>query len=372
MNLEYTEDQVLFRDGAERFLSAEYGAGARARSTGAEDGVDPANRSAFAELGLFALTVPERLGGLGFGPLELAMVLECCGRHRVVEPIAETAIAARALATAFDAPAAQRWLPPILSGEIHATVALLSNADIAEAGDADIVSGAVPLTRGAPGAGLVVLLADTGEGERRAFAVTPGTEGVSVSAKRLLDESRGAMLTLERARIPSENGSLAADSVDQLLDELTLASCWKALGAMRAASGQTARYVQEREQFGRPLARFQAVEHMIAAQSVACEEAEAAALLAALSMDLGPSSRIRAVSAAKNKIGRASDVVAKNAVQAHGGMGVCDELPIAGYFRDLAAFRAMDGSARHLDRYERDVLGSGCFRESAILGTDAP
>jgi len=98
----------------------------------------------------------------------------------------------------------------------------------------------------------------------------------------------------------------------------------------------------------------QVLRHRMVDMAIACEEARAIALRAALLMHGPAPARARAASAAKTRTSRAARFVADQAVQLHGGMGVTDELDVGDYFKRLLAIDAQYGTgAEHLARHAR-------------------
>jgi alkylation response protein AidB-like acyl-CoA dehydrogenase len=112
-------------------------------------------------------------------------------------------------------------------------------------------------------------------------------------------------------------------------------------------------YLRVRTQFGKPIGSFQALQHRAADILTAVEQARsmvyfAASRLAGEDVD----ERRRALSAAKNVIGRSGRIVGQQAVQLHGGMGMTDELPVGWYFKRLICIDMTWGDAQHhLERY---------------------
>jgi len=147
-----------------------------------------------------------------------------------------------------------------------------------------------------------------------------------------------------------------------------LADCWVAVGTMQAAFEQTAAYLQERQQFGKPLAGLQVVQHRIAEMAVACTTAEAACELATLRLMHDPAQSAALASMARSQTARAARYVAQETVQLHGAMGVCEELPIAAAFRALTVFRQKDGDATtHAAAYGHALLASSAYAQSQTL-----
>ena len=129
--------------------------------------------------------------------------------------------------------------------------------------------------------------------------------------------------------------------------------CAEAVGVMQALLDATVTYVQNRQQFGVPIGRFQALQHRIADMLIHLEQARSMSYLAALRCaDENVNERRRALSAAKAVIGQACRFVGQQAVQLHGGMGMTDELIVSHWFKRLTAAELMFGdSDAHLQRY---------------------
>jgi alkylation response protein AidB-like acyl-CoA dehydrogenase len=152
-------------------------------------------------------------------------------------------------------------------------------------------------------------------------------------------------------RLSAEGAALAA--IEAALDIGLAALCAEAVGVMQALLDATVTYVQNRQQFGVPIGRFQALQHRIADMLIHLEQARSMSYLAALRCaDENVSERRRALSAAKAVIGQACRFVGQQAVQLHGGMGMTDELIVSHWFKRLTAAELMFGdSDAHLQRY---------------------
>jgi alkylation response protein AidB-like acyl-CoA dehydrogenase len=108
----------------------------------------------------------------------------------------------------------------------------------------------------------------------------------------------------------------------------------------------TLEYLKTRQQFGVPIGRFQVLQHRAVDMLIQVEQARSMALLAAGKVDAGDRyERRRAVTAAKEFIGRAGKYVGQQAIQLHGGMGMTDELAVGHYFKRLAAIDILFGDA---------------------------
>jgi alkylation response protein AidB-like acyl-CoA dehydrogenase len=237
------------------------------------------------------------------------------------------------------------------------------------------IEGAKQLSIGAPGADVLVVSARSPDGSGELlFLVDPAQEGVTLSAYDTSDGARAADILLhatvpEQALLGRGDAGQATVMLHQVLAEGIVSRCWEASGAMQAVLEQTTQYTLQRKQFGQSLASFQVVQHRLAEMAVWCVEAQAACELASLRLTSAPGESQNLAAMVKNKVGRAARFVAQEAVQLHGAMGVCEELPVAATFRMLLAFGQRDGdAASHAEEVGRRVLASHAYSHSQTLG----
>jgi alkylation response protein AidB-like acyl-CoA dehydrogenase len=169
---------------------------------------------------------------------------------------------------------------------------------------------------------------------------------------------------MRAAEVELENVTVNSDSLIGVLDqahpliELVIergiaALCAEAVGCMDALNQATLEYLKTRQQFGVPIGRFQVLQHRMVDMLIQQEQARSMACLAAVKVDSpNPLERRRAVSAAKELIGRAGRFVGQQAIQLHGGMGMTDELAVGHYFKRLTAIDTTFGNSDfHLQRF---------------------
>ena len=256
----------------------------------------PALWSWLAEVGVTALAVPARWGGLDASPTDLVVACEELGHHAVPGPVAESVAAVPALLAALgDDRLCEKWLPELAAGRIVATLAAppwLPYAVDAHAAD-------------------LILLAEP-DAVRLA---RPGAAHRSMDqSRRLFDVSPTGQLT---------TGPAAAAAVARALDLGALACAAQLLGAGRALLEAAVEYATTRVQFGRPIGQFQAVKHRLADVAVGLEFARPLLYAAAVAV-CGPTAA-RDVSAAKVACGDAANRAARAALQVHGAIGYTQE-----------------------------------------------
>jgi alkylation response protein AidB-like acyl-CoA dehydrogenase len=153
------------------------------------------------------------------------------------------------------------------------------------------------------------------------------------------------------ARLGDEGEALPV--IEAAIDVGIAALCAEAVGVMQALVDATVNYVQNRQQFGVAIGKFQALQHRIADMLIHLEQARSMSYLAALRcIDDNVSERRRALSAAKAVVGQSCRFVSQQAVQLHGGMGMTEELVVSHWFKRLTAAELLFGdSDTHLQRY---------------------
>lgn len=136
------------------------------------------------------------------------------------------------------------------------------------------------------------------------------------------------------------------------VDEAIAAISAEAVGAMRKVVADTVDYTKQRQQFGVPIASFQALQHRMVNMHLELEQAIAATYLVTLKLTGDPVERAKAAAAAKATIGRAARLIGQEAVQLHGAMGMTEELAIGHFFKRLTAVQYEYGTtAHHTARY---------------------
>ena len=285
-----------------------------------------------AELGLMAVGIPEEAGGVGGGATERATILAELG----------------------PALAGADWLAHHLGASLLARLApdhgLLGTLATGEARIALVLgeTGEVPLVAGAADADWLVLA-----GSERIALFAADAAGVSRRRRAMMDGTVAADVTIGAAAIPDTvltEGSEAAAAFAWASDAQTAARCAEAAGLMAAMLADTAAYLQQRQQFGVPIASFQVLRHRLADMQMAALKAEALTERAVLGE--GGADWGRAASAAAVETIDAVRVVGEGAVQLHGGMGVTEELALGGRFkRGLAIAAALGAKRAHLERH---------------------
>ena len=200
---------------------------------------------------------------------------------------------------------------------------------------------------------LLVVLARTGGGAGARdglslFLVEASAEGVSRRAHRTVDGGMAAEISFSNVVAGADaligtlhQGIALAETV---IDEGILALAAEATGALSVLLHSTVEYTKQRKQFGVPISSFQALQHRMANMFIAYEQTRSLLLCATLKVHEGHDDARKAVHALKAQVGKAGRLVAQEAVQLHGGMGMTDELAVGHYFKRITAIDALFGN----------------------------
>jgi alkylation response protein AidB-like acyl-CoA dehydrogenase len=377
MNFDLSDEQRMVAESATRYVREQCTLERKREIARSVDGFSRERWAQFASMGWLALPVPENRGGLGGGPVEVALLMEALGRGLVNEPVVDSAVlCASLLAQSQATECAGELLDALISGVAVPTLAHLEGGDRSEyeatvattarrMGDGWQLSGCKHLVRhGHAASHWLVTARIDGEVGFALFVVDRNAAGVQVQSHRLIDGTRSADLHFDGLVLPANALLLApthnAAALEAALDRAVLALCAAAIGSMEAVMAMTADYLKTRVQYGQPLARFQALQHRMAEMFVETEQARAALWRAIAAMQAtvgaavqagGSQERARAISAAKWLVSRAGLFVTGQAIQLHGGIGVTEEYAVGHHYKALVAFdKRLGDSDFHLLR----------------------
>ncbi|MFY3307036.1 acyl-CoA dehydrogenase [Achromobacter ruhlandii] len=327
-----------------------------------------------AGVGWLGMSVPETLGGLGLGWRAMAAVLEEAGRAQLPEPLVGAGVLPAALLARIapvDAARRDALLQAVCAGETLLGLAWQETEGQLEAGEAATAFGVSVIEReGAyvlngekrhvvPGAGVDGWLV-TADGERGTalFFVAAGTPGVTAQVHARADGAAACHLAIESAVVPAHallarDGVL--DAVDEALDLGRLMQSAELVGVARQVLADSVAYLNTRQQFGRPLASFQALQHRLVDAAMQVELASNSLLDALDTLAAQPDDatlRKTLASRAKARAARAGLEAARLAIQLHGAIGYTEECDVSLYFRSALHLAAWLGNAAaHRQRY---------------------
>lgn len=375
MDFDLTSEQELIRDTVRTFARE------RVQPVAAE--LDLTGRFPYelvaqlGELGLMGLPIPEAYGGAGGDTVSYAIAIE--ELTRVDSSVAITVAAHTSLGTMpillFGTDEQrERWLPELASGRRLAAFGLTEPGAGSDAGNtrttADLRDGSWVVNgsktfitnAGTDVTWGVTITARTGEDEISNLVIENGTPGYTISPpmKKLgWRASDTRELSFEDCVVPEENllgeRGVGFRQFLEILDGGRISVAAMGLGLAQGAYDLAFSYAQEREQFGRPIAKFQAIQFRLADMATEIEAARSMVCRAAWLKDRGRPFALQAAMA-KLYTGELSARVAAAALQIHGGYGFMEESAISRLYRDQKILEIGEGTnevqrmviARHL------------------------
>jgi alkylation response protein AidB-like acyl-CoA dehydrogenase len=304
-----------------------------------ESGADrstPALWKALADAGVFGLAIAQDYGGSGGSLDDLAVFYTEAGRALCPTTVHSTVQAALAIDQLAPPEVKAVWLPPLASGSLRATTALWS------ARDASVVSGvlrAEPVSTGgwrltgaadyvadADLADIIVVSATAGE-RALVFIVDPGATGVSMDPLRMAGGHRAFTVRFDGAVVTADallNADPPRPALRHVANTAVALGSLDLVGIGQAVVDRTVDYTRLRHQFGRPIASFQAAQHLVANMHIALAAARLAAHSAVFWIARGHTAS-RETAIARMHAATAARLITLDAHQLHGGMGYVTE-----------------------------------------------
>jgi alkylation response protein AidB-like acyl-CoA dehydrogenase len=360
MQARFSEDQELLRRSIAAFLAAECPVAAlrrwmEVRPDGAA-ALPEAVWSKLAALGWPGLAIPPDYGGAGLGLVELAILMEETGRVLLPGPLFATAVlGARAVLRAGSEAQRRSLLPRIAEGRLRLGFADAGDPDedelrLARQGGGHVLSGRRRFALEAAEADALLVAARDETGALALLLVPAASEGLTIRPVALVDPTRSlAELRFDAVRL--DEGALLGEpgrgeaSLGAVLDGARAVLAAEMAGGARQVLELSVRFARTREQFGRPIGSFQAIQHRLADMLVAVESASSAAYEAAWSVEHDAPDAHLAACLAKAVASDAYRRVAGDGIQVHGGLGFTWEQDPQLYYKRARSSELLLGDA---------------------------
>ncbi len=373
MALVLNEEQRLLQDTAKDFLATQAPVTALRQLRDEKDslGYSPELWQQMAEMGWSSIILPEEYGGLDFGFLGLGVVLEEAGRTLTASPLfASAVVGASAILLGGSETQKQTLLPAVAAGTLTLALALEEShhhrpthisTTAQRQGDDLVLNGSKCFVLDGHSADHLIVVARTKGTEDDSNGLTlvlvdRTAEGVSCQRTTLMDSRNAANIRLENVVVPASSILGEIDQgwavLEPVLDRARVALAAEMMGLSLEAFDRTVDYLKEREQFGKVIGSFQALQHRKAHLQSEIELCRSVLLQALSVVDDAPQDLPLLASLAKTKLNELAKQVTNEAVQMHGGIGVTDALEI-GFFlkRARVAMQIYGDTGYHKDRY---------------------
>jgi alkylation response protein AidB-like acyl-CoA dehydrogenase len=364
MRFAFSDEQEELRRNVRRVLDAAGGPGAARRAAAAGEPYDRALWSTLArDLGLAGIAIPERHGGASLGWVELIAVMEELGRGLAATPFLSSAcLATGAILGAGSAPQHADMLPMLARGEVTATLAWLevggdpdpaaiSTTARPAPGDHVLLDGKKRFVVDGDTADLLLVVARTpgssGRDGLAIYAVPSGADGVRCHRLPTMDQTRTlAEIVLADVRVPAASrlGDGGWEVIDRALALGRIALAAEQVGGAQRCLELSVEYARVREQFGRPIGTFQAIQHTLAEMFVRVESARSAAYHAGWAAAEDEPDLLETAATTAACCADAFYRCAADTIQVHGGIGFTWEHDAHLYFKRARAGRHLLGS----------------------------
>ncbi|MGF6961485.1 acyl-CoA dehydrogenase family protein [Paraburkholderia youngii] len=377
MDFELSDEQRMLQESAQRFVQKSYTFEHRRNLASKEGGFSRDTWRTLGEMGWLGIAVPEEMGGLGFSPVESAIVAEQIGRALVLEPYAMCGVFPASLVTRCGREGQRETLlAEIVSGQ---AVYAVAHSEREARGQVHYVTatatkttdgtwrldGYKTLVVGAPVADRLLVVARTAgaAGDKDGigiFVVDPKQAGVTHKTCALLDGTPSADLLLEgvvvaQSDVLGEAGN-AFEGLQAAADETIVAICAELVGDMEDAIELASEYLKTRKQFGVAIGSFQALQHRMADMAIDAMQARATLHRALLALSENGPNRSVEVSGCKAQTTRSAKFVTQQGIQLHGGYGITNEYKVGHHYRRHLVLDALFGNMDyHLNRYARQI-----------------
>ena len=366
MDFNLSEEQLAFQEAARDFATGELAPHAELWD---EKKIFPKETLAAAgALGFCGMYSPEENGGLGLSRLDSAIILEelASGCTSTAAFVSIHNMATWMLCNWGTATLKDEWAQDLTSGQKLSSYCLTEAGAGSDAGNLRttakrsgsdyLLNGSKMFISGAGATDMLVVMARTGSNEDgakgiSAFAVPAETAGIHYGkneTKMGWNSQPTRAITFEDTRIPQhcllgeegEGFKIAMKGLDG--GRINIAAC--SLGAAQATVDHAQQYMQERQQFGKPLAAFQALQFKLADMVTELVAARQMVRLAAFKLDSNDPEKTTYCAMAKRFATDVGFKVCDEAMQLHGGYGYIREYPIERFFRDARVHQILEGT----------------------------
>ena len=382
MHLDLSEEQIQIRDAVRDLCRGEF-----ADHAAEWDRTDDIPRWAvdkLAEMGMLGMSIPEEWGGLGYDLRTTTMVIEEIARVSAALAIlfaVHNSVGAYPIYEFGTDEQRKRWLPKLtttdmgvfsLSEPASGSDAAALQATAVRDGDDYVLNGSKNwVTNGVHAATFLVFARTGGPGPKgvSAFVLERGMKGLTVGKcedKMGLRGSHTVTLDLDDLRVPAshllgtENEGMKVALAS--LEKGRIGVAAQALGVMRAAFEAAVKYSQERQAFGAPIAKLQAIQFKLAEMERRVQAAKLLIQRAAWLKDTGKPCR-REASMAKLYTTEAATWVTHQAIQVHGGYGYVKEYAVERYYRDARVMEIYEGTSE----IQRLVIARSLLKDGVAL-----
>ncbi len=361
MSLILTEEQKMLKDSAREFL--EINSPLESFRTLRDNDYKPYDHDVwkgFVEMGWTALIIPEKYGGLDFGYTGLGQIIEETGRTLTKSPIISSILlSSSAIILSDNDELKDKWLPELMNGKTLMSLALDEKSGFdpnsikssaLESGKNYILNANKKMVINGNNSDFYIVIANLNK-SISLFLVDSSSDGINTQTDILMDTGSYSTVSFKNVKVPLKNKlNIKAEGINILNKTLDIASVGlscEMLGSVQAAFEQTINYLKERQQFGKKIGSYQALQHRVADLFCEIELCKTIVLKSLQAIDNGDKEITKLAHLAKAKLGEVIKRTSNEAIQMHGGIGVTDDVNIGFYLKRARVVQHLFGDTNY-------------------------
>lgn len=380
MQFSFNDEQRLIQESAQQFLQTNVAAADLFAAIESSQGYNAQTWQQISqELMWQAVHIPEQLGGLDLGFVELCILLEQTGEYLLPSPLfASAAMASSALLIVKQSALAQQYLPELASASINGCLALdpaLKHAmpvQYQHAAQQLVLNGDYSMVLDAPRADVLFVVAQPAASQAAnnanqygLFAIPKDANGLTIETTATLDQTKsfGKIKLRDVAVVAEQYTPIEATHLAQIIALVQIATSAEQMGGALKTLQLAVDYANERVQFGSKIGSFQALKHKAADMMLKAESAKSGVYYAAciadafLAQEASHQQLLEAANIAKAYSSQAYIENAQDCIQIHGGVGITWEYLPHLYFKRAKLSEHLFGSPSQCYEY----LADQCF-----------
>jgi len=374
MDLDFTSEQEMLRDSAARFLANECPYDRVKELEETEEGYDPALWQQVAELGWTGMAFPEEYGGYGSDFMDLVVIEEQIGKFVFPSPFFSTVVQCGfAILEGGTEEQKADLLAQIAEGSLIMALAhydedgsfapeLISMTAKAD-GDGYVLDGTKCIVMDANVANKLLVAAKAGDAGLSLFIVDADAPGVTVTKLYTVGKDNTCVVEFKGVKVGKDailgqpgNG---VDVLNKMYAKAAICKAAEMVGGMRVAIDMTADYAKQREQYGKPIGGYQAIQHYMANMLLGYDVSSNYLYRVTAMVDEGQDFATEA-SALKALVNQNFRFVTERSVQIHGGIGTTREADIALFYRRVFTNEPTCGDTEyHYEQVAQTLLKGG-------------
>lgn len=370
MDLSLSEEQKIISASAEKYFLENYSFEQRLKHLKNSENRTNQYWTEFSNMGWLGLPFRETSGGLGGNVTDIMVLMEAFGKSLVLESyIIQVLLSGKILEEFISNELAKRHLSDLILGKKRYTFAFaetnygfdlnVKGTLVKHEKEKYFITGKKNFVIGLDNTDFIIFPAlDQQNDSILLFCIPKNLEGLDLNLYSSLDDIKAGDIVLDNLALHKDmilgryKINDYKNSIEYIIDYVTLAMCSDALGVIENMYDKTLEYVKTREQFGSKIGSFQVIQHKLVDIYIKKEEMRSLNYMGQLFIDKDSKDRKKKISLNKIFLGSDAKIMGQECIQIHGGMGVANEMDVGHFFKRLTVMCGIFGNTDyHLKRF---------------------